>query len=729
MAALSNPVGVAVDTAGNLYIVDQGNQCIRKVSATGTISTIAGNGQAGLTGDGGPATSASLNGPISVTVDAGGNVYIADSSNYRVRKVNTAGIITTVAGNGNKNFSGDGGSATNASFRETEGVTVDAAGNLYFSDTYNYRIREVLTAPISGLQASPSTLSFSATAGGAAPGAQASNLSSSIPGLSFAASSSASWLSVTPASGSLPASLEISADPSQLAAGTYNGTVTITAAGAVQTASVTFNVGTATPGKLGVSSPTVAFSITQGSASTNTQLSVSNQGGGGIDFTAIASTSTGGAWLQVSPASGTATPASAVSLTVTATPGNLGGGTYSGSIMVNSATTGESISVPVTMSISAAQQKILLSQTGLTFIAVEQGGAPLPQDFGILNTGNGSMGWSAKASTLSGGSWLSIDQQSGTVATPFTDVSLVNVSVDPSGLKAGNYYGQIQVTSSGAANSPQSISVVVNVLPAGNNPGPEVRPTGLIFIGTPGNTPGSQNVTVSNPQGSPITFGGNFFTVPTGGNWAQFVPANATVQPNAPTQVIVQPDYTSLASGVYQGFVSLGFLDGSCLRSWSRHWTPAAVLTRSQDELMLLRDTVGSRGRGVPAFGRPLRPGNTYHSGRISPKCFGSEYRAACISSTAIRSGFMGIRRPVPPLVFALPTVTAPPAKSIRSHFRPAISPARIPVVSALCRNEYSMGFRFRRTIAGRGREQPPFLLGAQRAVVFFELTDVRPGD
>ena len=107
-----------------------------------------------------------------------------------------------------------------------------------------------------------------------------------------------------------------------------------------------------------------------------------------------------------------------MSLAVTATPGSLGAGTYSGSVVVSSATTGDSITVPVTMSITTAQQKILLSQTGLTFTAVQQGGAPLPQSFGILNTGKGSMGWSASVSTLSGGSWLSIDQPSGTVATP-----------------------------------------------------------------------------------------------------------------------------------------------------------------------------------------------------------------------------------------------------------------------------------------------------------------------
>src|SRR5262249_46356052 len=155
-----------------------------------------------------------------------------------------------------------------------------------------------------------------------------------------------------------------------------------------------------------------------------------------------------------------------------------------------------------------AQQKILLSQTGLTLITVASGGPPLPQSFGILNTGEGSMDWTASASTFSGGSgWLSIDHTSGTVARPFLDVSLVNVSINAAGLAAGTYYGQIQVKASDAANSPQSVSVVLNILPAGSNPGPEVQPSGLIFIGTVGNNPGSQSVMVSNRTAAALDYG------------------------------------------------------------------------------------------------------------------------------------------------------------------------------------------------------------------------------
>ena len=145
-ALLSSPVGVAVDAASNLYIADSGNQRIRRVSPSGIISTVAGNGQGGFTGDGGPATLASLWRPTGVAVDAAGSLYIADQLNNRIRAVSPSGIISTVAGNGTVGSSGDGLSATSASLAGPRGVAVDAGGNLYIADTGNNRVRRVLLA-------------------------------------------------------------------------------------------------------------------------------------------------------------------------------------------------------------------------------------------------------------------------------------------------------------------------------------------------------------------------------------------------------------------------------------------------------------------------------------------------------------------------------------------------------------------------------------------------------
>jgi hypothetical protein len=140
--------GVAVDASGNIYIADYENNRIRKVSAAGIITTVAGNGSAGYSGDGGPATSAQLDLPSGVAVDATGNLYIADTFNSRIRKVSAAGIITTVAGNGSIGYSGDSSPATSARLSYPLGVAVDATGNLYIADSYNHRIRKVSAAGI-----------------------------------------------------------------------------------------------------------------------------------------------------------------------------------------------------------------------------------------------------------------------------------------------------------------------------------------------------------------------------------------------------------------------------------------------------------------------------------------------------------------------------------------------------------------------------------------------------
>ena len=142
-ATFEHTGAMAFDRAGNLYIAEIAR--IRKVDPNGTITTVAGNGVIGYSGDGGRATAAQIAYPQGLTCDAAGNLYIADSSNWRIRKVNTAGIITTFAGTGTGGFSGDGGPAVNANINYPNGLAVDAAGNLYIADTLNCRVRKVAT--------------------------------------------------------------------------------------------------------------------------------------------------------------------------------------------------------------------------------------------------------------------------------------------------------------------------------------------------------------------------------------------------------------------------------------------------------------------------------------------------------------------------------------------------------------------------------------------------------
>jgi sugar lactone lactonase YvrE len=144
-ARLDAPTSVAVDAAGNLYIADSGNSRVRMVNhATGVITTVAGTGTAGYSGDGAQATAAQLANPAGVALDGSGNLFIADSAEQRIRAVNLAtGVITTVAGNGTQGYSGDGALATAAELSNPYGVAVDSSGNLYIADRNNSRLREV----------------------------------------------------------------------------------------------------------------------------------------------------------------------------------------------------------------------------------------------------------------------------------------------------------------------------------------------------------------------------------------------------------------------------------------------------------------------------------------------------------------------------------------------------------------------------------------------------------
>src|SRR5271157_2304177 len=169
-AELNFPTGVAVDSSGNVYIADLVNLRIRKLTSGGTISTVAGNGKYSYSGDSGQATSAQLNTPQAVASDSSGNLYIADTVNNAVRKVTAAGVISTIAGNGTAGSGGDGGAAASAQLHSPQGIAVDASGNIYVADTQNARVRKISNGAIN-------TVAGSGTAGfggdsGAATSAQ-----------------------------------------------------------------------------------------------------------------------------------------------------------------------------------------------------------------------------------------------------------------------------------------------------------------------------------------------------------------------------------------------------------------------------------------------------------------------------------------------------------------------------------------------------------------------------
>ncbi|MGA7236592.1 MAG: hypothetical protein WBY44_12980 [Bryobacteraceae bacterium] len=167
LAQVQFPDGIAVDSAGNIYVADTSANVVRAISPTGIISTYAGQGAAGYTGDGGPAAQAQLNAPMGLALDAAGNLYIADSGNSVVRKVSKSGVITTFAGNGSVGYSGDSGPATSAALDQVEGVAADPSGAVYIADTFNNRVRAISGGIIQTI-AGTGLSSFSGDGGAAA---------------------------------------------------------------------------------------------------------------------------------------------------------------------------------------------------------------------------------------------------------------------------------------------------------------------------------------------------------------------------------------------------------------------------------------------------------------------------------------------------------------------------------------------------------------------------------
>ena len=159
-ASFRFPRSVAVDGTGNVYVADSRDHRIRKIGGDGTITTYAGTGDRGYSGDEGPATEARLAFPMAVAADAVGNVYVADGENHRIRKINGDGTITTYAGTGQRGYAGDSGSATEAQLAYPAGVAVDAAGNVYVADSWNHRVRRIDSAGTITTYAGSGTLGF-----------------------------------------------------------------------------------------------------------------------------------------------------------------------------------------------------------------------------------------------------------------------------------------------------------------------------------------------------------------------------------------------------------------------------------------------------------------------------------------------------------------------------------------------------------------------------------------
>ena len=366
LSASMNPYGIAVDGSGNLFIADTGNNRIRKVSASGIITTVAGNGTGDFAGDGGPATAAMLDMPVAIAVDASGNIWISDRFNQRIREVAPGGLITTVAGNGFPGYGGDGGPATSASLHYPWGVAVDAPGNLFIADSANNRIRKVSpVAQIPAISLGASSLQFvAAAAAGGIPPSQTVAISNSGGGtLNWTATASTTsggnWLSVSPGSGTnggtLTVSAALTAQPIPLGT-TATGTIQIAAAGASnspQTIAVSLQNCAGVAITILPSIPTLAFTAQQGGANpANQTVNFGISGCQPFSWTATPSTTSGGNWLSVTPTSGT--NSSSVTLTAAVNVASLAAGNFNGSVQIGvPGGLNSPVNVPVTLAVAA----------------------------------------------------------------------------------------------------------------------------------------------------------------------------------------------------------------------------------------------------------------------------------------------------------------------------------------------------------------------------------------
>jgi uncharacterized protein (TIGR03437 family) len=594
-ATLNGPHGLAFDAAGNLYIADRYNHVIRKVTADGIISTVAGNGQGGFAGDGGAATLARLFQPQGVAVDGTGNIFIADTENNRVRGVSRTGIITTVAGTGDAGFFGDGGLPTSATLNYPTAVAVRPDGTVLIVDQKNDRIRTITGSPAPVvLSVTPQSIMMQADAGGPPPPGQIVNLASSEPGIPFTVSTNADAAGsviITPDHGITPAALKITADPLALKTGNATVAVTIRAANATPVV-VNVNVAVAAPqpAVLRVAPATLSFRQIQGSDIVPAQINVVNDGGGSVTFTVTAATDTGGDWLHVQQTQPATSATSPALLNIGISAANLQPDTYSANIAVHGGD-GTELTVPVVLTISPPLPALLLSQTGVTIRTVARGGAPPPQIFEVAAAA-GRLHWTATARQVSGNtSWLRVSPSGGDAgATPTT----ISVSANANGLDAGDYYGELQITPDQNSDATRTVTVVLKVLPPGTDPGVEALPTSLLFSSPNTSSPGSQDVVLYNLSPSPQTF-----TAQQDQPWIIVKPDHGSIDSSTPVPVTIQPNFNLLKPGLNTATITFAFTDTAS----------GAVTLRPVNILAYVPGTAGVLARGLAFAATCSTPG------------------------------------------------------------------------------------------------------------------------
>ncbi|MSO19191.1 MAG: hypothetical protein EXQ56_01815 [Acidobacteria bacterium] len=316
--------------------------------------------------------------------------------------------------------------------------------------------------------------------------------------------------------------------------------------------------------RLSLSTGSLAFEAAQGSSAAGDSriLSVSNTGGGDLIWRAEMVLSRGSDWLNISQSSGTARPDRPNDIAVSVNPAGLGTGFYLGLITVTHTSSGATATVLVSLQVSPPEGRILLSTDSMTFTAVQGSNFIPSQSLRVLNQGQGRMQWQLRARTEQG-SWLKVSTPSGESdrARP-TSSPEAAVEVDPGELAPGLYGGLLLVGAPDARNSPQVVSVLLRVLPAGSAPIATVSPTGVILSGTVGSGPQRQSVALQTTGGAPLTYSAGAATSD-GAGWLTVSPAQGSLLSSAElSRLQIQATPGTLAAGIYRGSVNLTFGDG-----------------------------------------------------------------------------------------------------------------------------------------------------------------------
>jgi uncharacterized protein (TIGR03437 family) len=430
----------------------------------------------------------------------------------------------------------------------------------------------VVTQPTTLLSVSASQLNFSYTQGDSnLPAGQnvgvLSNPTGTAVSVTPSTSDGAPWLQpvVSLSSGKTPGTISVAVVPGQLSPNTYSGQVNISAPNASPTnitVNVTFTVSPSQTPQLTVTPSIQNFALAQGGQEQGVVL-VSNGGGGILNYSGAVTA--GASWLTLTGASstGSVTSSTTGSIAFTVNAGTMAPGLYNGAIQVTDLSSQKMEIANVTLLVNGSQPSMQLSQAGLTFFAVHNAAVTVPaQTVSVFNLGTGTFPWTTQVQYLAGsGSWLTVTP-SGNAS--FGTAGLATFTVNPAGLQDGQYYATVNVKSTGAANSPQSISVQLDVVEPGTlGSEPQVSDGGIILAAAAGSTTSvTQALTLFSPAGASLNYSTSVYTND-GGTWLSATPATGTLGAGGTGSLTIQVTAGPESTAVYYGTVQVAFSEGT----------------------------------------------------------------------------------------------------------------------------------------------------------------------